>query len=238
MSGTRVEVELITFDLDNTLWDVDTIIIRAETTMREWMGAEAPSALEVYTSDALHDIRASVFARHAHMRHDLTHMRIEVLNEVMLRAGHNQAQARALAEAAFDVFFVGRNTVEFFPHALNTLATLAERCQLYALTNGNADIERAGLGPYFAGAFSSADVGASKPDPAMFHAALAATGLDPKAAVHVGDNLVDDIQGAQKVGMQTVWVNLGDAALEPEGVTPDAIVTSLGELPDAIARLS
>ena len=233
----RDDVHLITFDLDNTLWDVDAIIIKAEMNMRDWMSVHAPQALEVYTSAQMEDIRNDVFTAHAHMRHDLTYMRTEVLTAVMRRAGHAEGDARIMAQAAFDVFFVGRNTVEFFPDALRMLSTLSDHCPLYALTNGNADIERAGLGPYFSGAFSSADVGASKPDPAMFRAALNAAGIDPTRAVHIGDNLVDDVHGAQAVGMRTIWVNLDDTDPAPDSAEPDAIVTHLSQLPEVIAGL-
>jgi HAD superfamily hydrolase (TIGR01549 family) len=43
---------------------------------------------------------------------------------------------------------------------------------LYALSNGNADIQRVGLGHLFKQHFSAAGVGAAKPDPRMFQAAL------------------------------------------------------------------
>ena len=41
------------------------------------------------------------------------------------------------------------------------------------------------------------DVGASKPHTAMFEAVLKATASRPEEAIHIGDNLVDDIEGVE-----------------------------------------
>ena len=52
------------------------------------------------------------------------------------------------------------------------LELLAQRYTLGALTNGNADIYKTDAAQYFDFAFSAEDMGASKPHPAMFQAAL------------------------------------------------------------------
>lgn len=227
------DIRLITFDLDNTLWDVDTVIIRAERNMVAWIGAHAPAALTVYKPDNVQRIRAQVIDRYPQQRHDLSFMRTQVLEAVMHEAGY-ASQAQALAHAAFDVFFEGRNEVEFFPNALDMLAELKQSYQLLALTNGNADIHRAGLGHLLDGAFSSADVGASKPDAKMFEAALDHVDATPAQMIHVGDNLVDDIQGASEVGAHSIWVNLSDA---PAASLPTATVSTLADIPAAIENI-
>jgi len=230
-------LKLITFDLDNTLWDVEAIIIRAEADMLNWLRANAPDSLNAYTKEALPGLREQAVAAHPNKRHDLSFMRTEVLYLVMRAAGYPEKQARVLAVHAFEVFFAGRNNVQFFPGALELLDNLQSRYVLYALTNGNADIQRTGLDQYLAGAVSSADVGASKPHAAMFRAALDATSTMPHETVHVGDNLVDDIEGAANVGMHTVWVNLTDEDLSQANHQPSETVTALTQIEKAIDRL-
>ena len=227
------DIRLITFDLDNTLWDVDRVIIRAERNMVAWIETHAPAALAVYQPDIVNRIRAQVIDRYPQQRHDLSFMRTQVLEAVMHEAGY-ASQAQPLAHAAFDVFFQGRNEVEFFPNALDMLAELKQSYQLLALTNGNADIHRAGLGHLLDGAFSSADVGASKPNPKMFEAALDHAAVTPAQMIHVGDNLVDDIQGASEVGAHSIWVNFSDA---PAATLPSATVNTLADIPAAIERI-
>ena len=234
----KPKIRLISFDLDNTLWDVDKIILRAEQDMRAWMADNAPESLALYQSEQISELRKRVVRDHPEMVHDLTFMRLRVLEGVMARAGYNDAESRTLAQRAFDVFFEGRNRVEFFPGALETLRYLSEEFQLIALTNGNADIHRAGLSDYLSHAFSSADVGQSKPHRDMFETPLRRLKLNAPEAIHIGDNLVDDIAGANAVGMHSIWVNLSDRPLQSSDAQPSREVRSLEEIVGAVAEIA
>lgn len=232
------KIKLITLDLDNTLWDVDSIIVKAEQELVAWLKAHVPDSLTHYQGDSLNEIRAQVFAAHEHLSHDLSFMRTQVLFEVMRRTGLSPAEARQRAEQAFEVFFEGRNRVVLFNGAQDMLASLSERFTVYALTNGNANIERAGLSEFFAGAYSSADVGNKKPHPDMFHAPLTALDLVPEQAIHIGDHLIDDIQGAADVGMHSIWVNLTASEREHHHTEPSREVSCLTEVRNAVEEIS
>lgn len=220
----------LSFDLDNTLWDVDSIIIKAEQQMRQWLAEHTPEAHAAYQPDNLQRLRERVVQDHPHAITDLSFMRIQLLFELMQECGYGVRESRHNAEQAFDVFFAGRNTIEFYPGALDTLHTLAESYRLLALTNGNADINRAGLGDLFDGAVNSAEAGAKKPDPKIYHHFLDKFQLNKSHVVHIGDNLVDDIQGAHNVGLRSIWVNLQGHAPGPEDAQPHAEVTELNQL--------
>jgi putative hydrolase of the HAD superfamily len=72
-------------------------------------------------------------------------------------------------------------------------------------------------------------VGAAKPDPALFDAALALAACPPVNAVHVGDSLSKDVQGAARAGIAAVLLDRdGDGADAP------VRITSLAELPGLI----
>lgn len=231
-------IKLLTLDLDNTLWDVDAVIIRAEQDMRTWMAEHAPGSLEHYTAEQLPLFRQTVVERFPDKVHDLSFMRTEVLHLVMSAAGYDNTAARGHAEQAFDVFFHGRNRVEFYDGALDALDELSQQYPIVALTNGNADIERAGLGNLLSGAISSADVGKSKPSPDMFVESLSRHEIDPHEAIHIGDNLVDDIHGAREVGMHTIWVNLQDAVRSDEDAVPHQEISHLDQLTRAVAAIA
>ena len=86
----------------------------------------------------------------------------------------------------------------------------------------------------------SAEVGADKPDPAIFQHALAQAGSPPERCVMVGDRLDNDIAAAKAHGMRTVWLLRGEAPDEPtpdQLAVPDAAVRSLTELPGTLERL-
>ena len=61
--------------------------------------------------------------------------------------------------------------------------------------------------------------------------------MAPEDAVYVGDDVLLDVQGAQKAGMRAVWLNRTGSQkhLEHE-VVPDAIVANFDELLDWLKR--
>ncbi|MCX6032746.1 MAG: HAD-IA family hydrolase [Chloroflexi bacterium] len=86
-------------------------------------------------------------------------------------------------------------------------------------------------------------VGASKPDPRLFRAALDALAIPEKdygRVIMVGNNLERDVVGANRLGLISVFYHLNDRrrayALIPDEV-PRYTVTSAAELRDLIARL-
>ena len=231
-------IALITFDLDNTLWDVDRVVRRAEVRMRAWLGERVPVFVERFPPEAMAGLRASVLAAEPGLRHDLSKFRERLLFTALRQCDLSESSAASFAAGAFAEFYAARHEVEYFPDALATLAHLATRFSLAALTNGNADFTRLGLDRYFAFGFNAATVGASKPAPDMFEAALRHAGVAPNEAIHVGDHLVDDVQGARAVGMHTVWVNLSGNAAGPEAPAPTREVRKLADIPAAVDVIS
>ena len=70
----------------------------------------------------------------------------------------------------------------------------------------DAELAAHGLLDYFPTCrVAAADVGVLKPHPRIFEQALDMLGAAPQEAVFVGDNWHADIEGAQALGMRTVW---------------------------------
>ena len=63
----------------------------------------------------------------------------------------------------------------------------------------------------------SAVEGVEKPNPAIFEAAARAVASIPKRCVLIGDDLVNDVQGAQNARMPVIWINRHDEEV-PEGI--------------------
>ena len=232
-----MSIQLITFDLDNTLWDVDPVIVKAESKMRDWMKTNVPESLKYYSQEFLPDLRQRIVSENPRKRFDLTFMRLEILFKVMQLSGQSDDMAKLNAHLAFDIFFEARNQVNFFSGAISVLEALQDKYIIYALTNGNADIEKTGLKKYMQGAISAADVSASKPDPKMFEKVSQITEVSPQNSVHIGDNLVDDIEGAANANFLSIWVNLKTQSLKTGDATPSRIVEHLSEIPAAISSL-
>ncbi len=97
-------------------------------------------------------------------------------------------------------------------------------------------LEREELLGHFSGWGFSDEVGAYKPAPQIFEAALGALGTEPGRAVHVGDLRRTDVAGARAVGMATVrYRGLNDDADPTAGPEADHLIDSHGELPGLLA---
>lgn len=230
-------LRVITFDLDNTLWDVEPALLRAEAAQRRWLLEHRPGAVDDLEEDHLWGLKKQLWKANPKLTHDVSAMRRLFLERLQLDAGYDAQAARGGADAAFDAFLVERQQVELYPGALEVIAELAERFCLGALTNGNADIYRTDAGPYFEFAFQAEQVGASKPAAAMFEAALARTGRKAAEVLHVGDSVDHDVLGAQRAGLRAVWVNK-EGRTWAEATPPDATIRHVTELAEALRRLS
>ncbi|MEP1469506.1 MAG: HAD family hydrolase [Halieaceae bacterium] len=229
-------IEVITFDLDNTLWDVEPALIRAEDAQREWLLEHRPGSIEQFDHDQLWEFKKGVWQRNPQLAHHISQMRTQMLYELQRQAGYGDAESREGAEQAFEVFLKARHAVQLYEEALEVLEALARDYTLGALTNGNADIYKTDAGEYFDFAFLAEEIGASKPAPDMFHAAIAKAQVSPEAIIHVGDNADHDVQGAKAVGMLTVWMN-SQGEDWPGGARADREIDNLKQLPAAIADL-
>ncbi len=121
-----------------------------------------------------------------------------------------------------------------FPEVVDALRALRARgLRLAVVSNFDHRLEAllAGLGlaPFLDGVVLSARAGVAKPAPAIFRMALAGLGVPPVAALHCGDGVAADVEGARAAGLRAALL---DRTGRRPPVPPDTIVvTTLGELP-------
>ncbi|NMG30843.1 HAD-IA family hydrolase [Aromatoleum evansii] len=224
------QIKAVSLDLDDTLWPIWPTIDRAEKVLHEWLVTNAPATAAMYASPrALREVRDAMEVQRPDLAHDMTALRRESIRVALSSAGDDPS----LAGPAFDVFIAERHNVSFFPDALPAVEFLAARYPLVSITNGNADLARVGLAPYFVAGIAALKVGVSKPDVRIFQVAAEAVGVQPHEVLHVGDDMVMDVLGARSAGMQAVWVNRGQAAW-PHPEQPHLEVTDLSGLVDAL----
>lgn len=231
-------IKLITLDLDNTLWETDPVILKAEKACHNWVVENVPQAAEFYTFEALRQYKNDIAECYPHLRDKVSELRIEVLRRVFLQAGIRGDEGRQKALQAFAVFYKARSEVTLFEGALAALETLKKDYQIMAVTNGNADLKLIGIDHLFDAHFNAENVGAAKPHPDMFEAALNKAAVSPADCIHVGDHQEQDIVAAKRLGMHTIWVNLSDAAWVEDECVPDQEITHLSQLNAAVVALN
>jgi HAD superfamily hydrolase (TIGR01458 family) len=139
------------------------------------------------------------------------------------------------------------NRVFSYMNLARAFAELKAGAELYCLHKGRWwQTSRGPLldsGAFVAGLEYAAEVEATvlgKPNPAYFEAALEALDTDPEFAWMVGDDIHEDVAGAQRFGIRTVLVRTGKFRpddLEGARVLPDIVVNSIADLPDWLAEM-
>jgi putative hydrolase of the HAD superfamily len=226
MNGIRT----ITLDLDDTLWEIEPVIRRAEQHLHAWLDEHYPRITARFDLPGMMELRQQFGERHADRAHDLTFLRHCALLEMASLAGY----AEFPVDEAFAVFMEIRNDVELFPEARPALTALRKRYTLIAVTNGNADLRKIGVDDLFDDHISAAMAGAAKPDRSIFDAAVSAGGAGAHETVHVGDHPLNDVHGAREAGLHTAWVNRNGNAWPGGYAAPDVEVAHVGELDAAL----
>ena len=219
-------IRAITLDLDDTLWAIGPVIMRAEEMLWSWLDENYPKITETFTPDESLVLREQVMRKHWDQSHDFRFLRKTVLEHMAETVGYSCD----LVDDAFDVFDRARNDVELFSDVLPTLQALGEHFTLVAVTNGNANLERIGIRHLFHDVVTAVDVGAAKPASPIFVEAVSRAGVTAEEALHVGEHPDIDIVGARKAGMRTAWLNRNGDGWPLRVAPPDAIVATIGEL--------
>jgi FMN phosphatase YigB (HAD superfamily) len=129
-----------------------------------------------------------------------------------------------------------------FARNRTVLEALGERCRLGVVSNFYGNLEAvcrsSGLDSLFAVMTDSCRVGAEKPDPAIFRAALDALRAAPETTVYIGDSLSRDCEGARRAGMRFIWIapeRIQAAAARTSA--PPSILAAVDRLPDLLEVL-
>ena len=198
-------ISALTFDLDDTLYDNRPVILRTEQESLAFVQNYHP-ALKTMQNKDFQKLRQSLRETEPDIYHDVTEWRRRAVEQAMLNAGLSAQDAATGAEAAMENFAKWRSRIDVPQETHDTLATLAEKWPLVAITNGNAQPELFGLGNYFQFVLRAGPHGRSKPFNDMYHLAAEKLDLPLGEILHVGDDLTTDVAGAIRCGMQACWI--------------------------------
>jgi HAD superfamily hydrolase (TIGR01549 family) len=225
-----MNIKLITFDLDHTLWSPDAALQHGETESYAWLAAQHPAFGEQFPVSTFVEMRMRLREQYPELQHRVSEIRRVAFRNALQDTGMAADAAHNLAEQAFDVFWRARQQVNIFDDTPALLQQLSQRYALGAISNGNACLKAVGLADYFQFHFAADDFSNAKPAADMFLAALERADVAPHEALHIGDHPIDDIQGAQAVGMKTLWVNFAGSPWPLTTSKPDFTVAALPEI--------
>jgi len=226
-------IRAITLDLDNTLWEIDPVIQKAEAALWSWLGEHYPRIPASFSEEDVKVLREVTIEKYwKHKNYDFRFMRKKVLELLACEAGYDAD----LVEPAFRVFDDARNDVELYPDVLPDLEYLFSTFTVVAVTNGNANLESIGIRHLFDHVVTAEQVGVAKPARQIFDIAIDKAGVSSKEVLHVGDHPETDVDGGRQAGLRTAWVNRVEAEWPDHLPEPDLIVTSITELREILEK--
>ena len=222
--GGQATPRAITLDALGTLLRLEPPAPRLRARLRESVG------LDVGDEAAAAAMRAEIGFYRANLHRGRDASSLAALRDDCARVVRESLAIDAPLDAVREALLAA---IEFAPFddvvpALERLR--ADGARLAVVSNWDVSLhevlERTALRRRVDAVVSSVEVGAAKPDPAPFRAALAHLGVDD--ALHVGDSVQEDVAGAIAAGLTPVLVDRDDSAAAPGGVR---VIGSLQDLP-------
>ena len=168
-------VAAMTFDLDDTLYDNHPVISRTTKESHAFLQAYHPK-LHAFSVRQYQQLRDGLREQEPEIYHDVSEWRRRAVELAMLNAGLSTTGADKGSREVMAHFAHWRSQIEVPEETHVTLAALAQRMPLAAITNGNAEPHRFGLDKYFTFILRAGPHGRAKPYHDMYH--LAAEKLD------------------------------------------------------------
>lgn len=120
------------------------------------------------------------------------------------------------------------------------LEELHERYPMMLVSNfyGNIDevLRAYGIRHLFKGIIESAVVGVRKPNPTLFKLGVDALELEPGEVLVVGDSLRKDIEPAEHLGCQVLWLKGKGWTDEEDAQTHQRTITRVTQVPEWLDR--
>ena len=125
----------------------------------------------------------------------------------------------------------------------NMLKELKKQGRVYLVSNAQScftidELRTTGLYDLFDGILISSDVGVKKPFPDIFRLAFEKFGITPEESIYIGNDMRDDILGASRVGMKTMYIETPQSGSYPDLDLPEPTYTVKNHLEMKMLLLS
>ena len=225
------KITTISFDADDTLWDFEGVMRHALGCALDELRCLVPSTPDSLFIETLIAIRNQVAEEQK--GRGLTHeaIRLEAFKRTLQFI---EMPDDHLAAHLYALYLKHRfEDIQFFDDVLPVLNALRGHYIMGVLSNGNTYPERCGLAGYFQFVVLAQDYGIQKPDPRLFEIAIKCADCTKRQFLHIGDSFQNDIIGAKRAGVRSVWLNRQREDNET-GRQPDFEISSLRELTEIL----
>lgn len=140
---------------------------------------------------------------------------------------------------------LSRERLQLFPCIVEILEGLKERgAGVYLVSNAQScftrdELDELGIARLFDGILISSEAGVKKPDVGIFHVAFEKFGIEGQKNYYVGNDLHDDVLGASRAGLSTVYIETQQSGRYSDlAVAPDYTVSTHYEMMTQLFELA
>lgn len=198
--------KLISFDLDDTLYDNHEVIRLAEKQCVDFLSQAAELQLSVQDWQQW---KQDILKRDPIFCENVTAWREQTIRELLKFYGKSAVEIERISTVTMAHFMDYRHRIDVPPQSIEILNQLKRRYPLVAITNGNVNPHKIGLDQFDA-VFCGGVQGRAKPHSDLFQQTATQFNVALHEILHVGDNLITDVQGSIEAGCQAVWLNLSE----------------------------
>lgn len=140
---------------------------------------------------------------------------------------------------------LSREKLKLFPHVCEMLCGLRQKgAGVYLVSNAQScftrdELDELGIAPLFDGILISSEAGVKKPYGEIFSIAFEKFGLNREECFYVGNDLHDDVLGANGAGLKTVYIETEQSGRYPSlDIVPDYVVENHKEMMEKLFLLA
>jgi putative hydrolase of the HAD superfamily len=205
-------IKHVFFDLDHTLWDFDKNsgltfekifqLHKLDIKLNDFLPVYESINFQYWKLYREEKITKSAL-RYGRLKDAFNEIEVQVEDELI----HHLSQAYIEHLTTFNYLFEG---------TFDILSYLEDKYELHIITNGFEEVQEkklisSNIRRYFKTITNSEMVGVKKPNPKIFNFALDIAKAQPNESIMIGDSLEADIEGAHKIGMDTIHFDYKDS---------------------------
>ena len=194
------QIKLISFDLDNTLYDNAPVIQLAEQKSKEYLATEFKKQNQVFEYQSFTEYRNQLVLSEKNLGDDQPSKYENLSNlrqHVLVRFCNKLENGLTIATKAFELFIDYRNKIVIEAKVSELLKRISKQYIIVSVTNGNCDANLLSIGEIFQKNYSPVAGYRAKPNPQMLNQIFEDFDLNPSQVLHIGDRDDSDGQAAR-----------------------------------------
>ncbi len=229
------KIKVLSFDLDNTIYDCQTVLTKAEDWFTEYLCNRYGLGGECLKYDFWAQVKSEVLHENWDLADDVTRLREESLVEAFKRLKIPLKGGIKEASELVSMFVEHRSRGVVHPEIYELMDYLKSRYPLIAVSNGNLNPDAINVTHYFERDIRPSIGGLHrKPFKDMFIECARYKNVKIDEILHIGDDPFTDVYGAVNAGCKCAWVYKGYTGISPDEshlkVLPDILLDNVLEL--------